>query len=162
MSAFERTLKYHLVSYRIVSVGLRKCPYDHYLANKAYFSAVSRWKTFVRVSPTRWRRKPAGIEITSLSFYVMQDNVVSVSSITKKTAKYTAKKWCENGEWSSYTFLLHFAQRRTMYSEVSMFCSACVIYIVKFIAETKDRDAWRRTCYACCSYQTLHQMLGAE
>ena len=30
-------------------------------------SAISQWKTFITVLPTRWRRKPAGIEITSLS-----------------------------------------------------------------------------------------------
>ena len=33
-------------------------------------SAISQWQTFLRVLPTRWRRKPAGIEITSLSPYV--------------------------------------------------------------------------------------------
>ena len=33
-------------------------------------SAISQWKTFLRVLPTRWRRKPAGIETTSLSPYV--------------------------------------------------------------------------------------------
>jgi len=33
-------------------------------------SAISQWKTFVRVLPTRWRRKPAGTEMTSLSPYV--------------------------------------------------------------------------------------------
>jgi len=33
-------------------------------------SAISQWKTFTRVLPARWRRKPAGIEITSLSPYV--------------------------------------------------------------------------------------------
>jgi len=30
-------------------------------------------KTFLRVLPTRWRRKPAGVEITSLSPYVLLD-----------------------------------------------------------------------------------------
>ena len=30
-------------------------------------SAISQWETFTRVLPTRWRRKPAGTEITSLS-----------------------------------------------------------------------------------------------
>ena len=33
-------------------------------------SAISQWKTFVSVLPTRWRRKPDGIEITSQSPYV--------------------------------------------------------------------------------------------
>ena len=33
-------------------------------------SAISQWKTFIRVLPTSWRRKPAGIEITPLSPYV--------------------------------------------------------------------------------------------
>ena len=35
-------------------------------------SAISQWKTFLRVLPTRWWRKPAGIEITSLSPYVLK------------------------------------------------------------------------------------------
>ena len=29
-------------------------------------SAISQWQTFIRVLATRWRRKPAGIEVTSL------------------------------------------------------------------------------------------------
>ena len=33
-------------------------------------SVISQWKTFITVLSTRWRRKPAGIEITSLSPYV--------------------------------------------------------------------------------------------
>ena len=53
----------------IRSVGSWKCLYDHWLANKAYFS-ISQWKTFIGVLPSRWRRKPAGIEITSLTPYV--------------------------------------------------------------------------------------------
>jgi len=32
-------------------------------------SVISQWKTFIRVLPTRWRRKPAGIEFTSLLPY---------------------------------------------------------------------------------------------
>ena len=40
-----------------------------YLANEAYFSDITV-KTVIRVLPTRWRRKPAGIEITSLSPYM--------------------------------------------------------------------------------------------
>jgi len=39
-------------------------------------SAISQWKTFLRVLPTRWRRKPAGIEITSLSPYVYVPSVL--------------------------------------------------------------------------------------
>ena len=54
-----------------VCVGLWKCLYDHYLANKPYFSVSEKqWKTSMKVLPTRWRRKPAGTEITSLSSYV--------------------------------------------------------------------------------------------
>ena len=33
-------------------------------------SVISQWTTFIRVLPTRWRRKPADIEITSQSPYV--------------------------------------------------------------------------------------------
>ena len=50
-----------------------KCLYDHQLSNQAYFSditAILQWKTFIRVLPTRWRRKPDGGEITSQSPYV--------------------------------------------------------------------------------------------
>jgi len=35
-----------------------------------HISLISQSKTFVRVLPTRWRRKPAGIEIMSVSPYV--------------------------------------------------------------------------------------------
>jgi len=33
-------------------------------------SVISQWKTFIRVLPTGWQQKPAGIEITSVSPYV--------------------------------------------------------------------------------------------
>jgi len=33
---------------------------------------LSQRKTFMRVLPTRWRRKPAGIEIASMSPYVYE------------------------------------------------------------------------------------------
>jgi len=36
-----------------------------------HISLISQSKTFIRVLPTRWRRKPAGIEIMSLSPYVL-------------------------------------------------------------------------------------------
>ena len=35
-----------------------------------HISAISQWKLFLKVLPTRWRWKPAGIEITSLSPHV--------------------------------------------------------------------------------------------
>ena len=35
-----------------------------------HISAISHWIIFITVLPTRWRRKAAGIEITSLSPYV--------------------------------------------------------------------------------------------
>ena len=59
-------------SRKFESVSLRKCPYDHWLTNKAYLSAITV-PEFFRVLPTRWQRKPAGKlrnEITSLSLYV--------------------------------------------------------------------------------------------
>ena len=37
-------------------------------------STRSQWQTFLRVLPTRWRRKPAGIEITPLSHYGLFDD----------------------------------------------------------------------------------------
>ena len=43
------------------SVGLWKCPYDHYRTNKADITV----QTFLRLLPTRWLRKPACIEIRS-------------------------------------------------------------------------------------------------
>ena len=41
-------------------------------------SAISQWKTFITVLPTRWRRKPAGIEITLLSPYVTLTHSMTV------------------------------------------------------------------------------------
>jgi len=52
----------------IPSVGLQKCTYDHYLANEAHFSGGM----VKNIYETRWRRKTAGIEITSLSRYVLR------------------------------------------------------------------------------------------
>jgi len=48
-------------SRKIESVTLRKCPHDHWLTNKAYLSAITVTSIF-RVLPTRWWRKPAGID----------------------------------------------------------------------------------------------------
>jgi len=45
-------------------------------------SAISQWKTFIIVLPTRWRRKPTGIEITSLSRYVYGDGWPSSGGYT--------------------------------------------------------------------------------
>ena len=44
------------------SVSLRKCPYDHWLTNKAYLSAITVRETFIRVLPTRWRQKSTDID----------------------------------------------------------------------------------------------------
>ena len=49
----------------IQSVGLWKCVYDRLPTKR--ISAISQWKTKHLSEPTRWRRKPASIEITSLS-----------------------------------------------------------------------------------------------
>jgi len=35
--------------------------------------AISQWKTFLRVFPTRWRQKPAGVEITWLTLCILRD-----------------------------------------------------------------------------------------
>ena len=43
-------------------------------------SAISQWKTFLRVLATRRRRKPAGTEITSLSPYVLTSGSVHADS----------------------------------------------------------------------------------
>ena len=54
------------------SVGLRKCLYDHCLANKAYFSAIAPVKNIYESFTHKMATKAAGIEITSLSRYVLQ------------------------------------------------------------------------------------------
>ena len=45
-------------------------------------SAISQWKTFISVLPTRWRRKPASIEIATLSAYVFRLECLHWSSRT--------------------------------------------------------------------------------
>ena len=50
-------------SRRIESVSSRKCPYDQYIANKAYLSAVTVTSIFLVIFlSARWRRKSAGID----------------------------------------------------------------------------------------------------
>jgi len=56
-------------------------------------SAISQRQTFMRVLRTRWRRKPAGIEITSLSHYVsaQQQNGNKKNSHTQNVASQLDK-----------------------------------------------------------------------
>ena len=49
-------------SNKIKSVCLRKCLYDRQLINKVYLGDITATNV-IRVLPTRWRRKPAGIDI---------------------------------------------------------------------------------------------------
>ena len=49
-------------SYKIKSVSLRKCPADHQPGDKAYLSD-SRVRNIFKSLPTRWRRKPAGVDM---------------------------------------------------------------------------------------------------
>jgi len=55
-------------SNKIESFGLRKCPYDLRLTNKAYLNAitVTNISTFLRVLPTRWQQKSTGIDMERL------------------------------------------------------------------------------------------------
>ena len=46
---------------KIKSVYLRECLCDHELINKAYLGDITA--TNIRVLPTGWRRKPAGIDM---------------------------------------------------------------------------------------------------
>jgi len=48
-------------SHKTESVSLQKYPYDHWLANEVYLSAIAVTNIF-RVLPTRWRRKLVGID----------------------------------------------------------------------------------------------------
>ena len=54
----------HLVCYsnKIKPVCLRKCLCDRKLFNKAYLADITA-TNIIRVLPTRWRRKPAGIDM---------------------------------------------------------------------------------------------------
>ena len=45
-------------------------------------SAILQWKTFIRVLPTRWRRKPASIEITSPSPCAFKCPVLLLTNVT--------------------------------------------------------------------------------
>ena len=49
-------------SNKIKSVCLRKCLYDRKLINKAYLDDIAA-TNIIRVLPTRWRRKPFGIDM---------------------------------------------------------------------------------------------------
>ena len=60
----------------------------HPQSDKAYFSDIAV-KTFIRALPTRWRRKPAGIEITSLSLYVQK-----AASMRRKTCRQVLRRVC--------------------------------------------------------------------
>ena len=61
-------------------------------------SVISQWKTFIRVLPTRWRWKPAGIETTSLSPYVYSSGFGLITGSARvcwrrETAAENRQKW---------------------------------------------------------------------
>jgi len=49
-------------SNKIELVSLRKCPYDHWLTNEAYLSAITVTNIYQSL-PTRWRQKSTGIDM---------------------------------------------------------------------------------------------------
>ena len=59
------------------SVGLQKNVRAITRLPTERISARSQWQTFLRVLPTRWRPKPAGVEITSLPPYVYGTHISS-------------------------------------------------------------------------------------
>ena len=83
-------------------------------------SAILQWKTFIRVLPTRWRRKPASIEITSLSPYVglyvifKPKNFVKVASHTFTRVRFLISLFrlflthCSHGRYLSSRMLIRF------------------------------------------------------
>ena len=73
-------------SNRTESAGLRKCPYDHRLGNKACLSDITA-KNISKSYTTRWWRKQAGIEITSLSPYVAYIQIYVAPKIVKKNMR---------------------------------------------------------------------------
>ena len=53
-------------------------------------SVISQRKTIIRVLPTRWRRKPAGIEITPLSPYIyIASRIVSCQTRQASEVRHT-------------------------------------------------------------------------
>ena len=71
-------------------------------SNHTRISVISQWKTFIRVLPTRRRRKPTATEITLLSPYaylvfanlrspIKKWSIIAVIDVRPMTAKYYDK-----------------------------------------------------------------------
>jgi len=74
-------------------------------------SATLQWKTFIRVLPTRWRRKPASIDIMSLSPYVASLSSTSmqkdVADVLWVNTDYPLQFWLSIGDWLGLIPWLH-------------------------------------------------------
>ena len=69
-------------------------------------SAISQWQTFIRVLPTRWRRKPAGIDITSLSPYALLLILLCICTLTgRSVASIGDFKLCNARSCTTFTTL---------------------------------------------------------
>ena len=64
-------------------------------------SAISLGKTFIRVLPTRWRRKPVGIEI-SLSPYVYMSVPHHVNSVEAECLRFSTETVQPSGCYGPY------------------------------------------------------------
>ena len=86
--------------YRVVKLAFNPLVYENVCiiirSPAMRISAISQRKTFNRVLPTQWRRKAAGIEITSLSPYVQltvqaRDLECSSSNMSQSFAVFGSK-----------------------------------------------------------------------
>ena len=79
-------------------VGLWKCLYDHWLANKAYFSDIAV-KNIYQSFTHKMAAKPAGIENTSLSHYVKITPSYYVRTMSARWAHGVCCSWIGSHTW---------------------------------------------------------------
>ena len=74
---------YRVIEIKFNQLVYEKCPYDHWLTNKAYLSAITV-TNFIRVLPTRWRQKSTGID--------MKQNYVTITLCIDRQNRETNRR----------------------------------------------------------------------
>jgi len=106
--------------HNIRPVGLWKCLYDHYSLPTKRISAISQRKTFPTVLPTRWRRQPAGTEITPSSDKVL------IKQVSKEPVRLLSwDYYCEQTQLTGVTQKNTLAWLKNINTNVWSYQCAC-------------------------------------
>ena len=110
-------------------------------------SALSQWKTYMRVLPTRRRRKPAGTEITSLAPYVYLWLVRKFCWILWRSCVSTARRYASAAivVWKLPKAIFFLWRGRLLFRQSRMGRRVRHLRSEKAILTSRASEHWYRT-----------------